>query len=563
MPKLDKAEVENITAEDMRDYMYGSIQGMIQGNVPKNVIFQYFMPPIPFGPELAAFMDIGPKAKEWKDAGFTINDLMRSAINFATMVDYVPVVDSEAKGGASDGDIVDINTLISSGTKVSNLYDSILNNVRVFDNKRPDEDEEKLKKLRALLYKDAPDADVDTAASDADVDSGIDAELAADSEDVDDLDIDDLTLDEDEFDLDSVLDDGLGTDDFVVNPDAISEPTIAMKLYDALQYRYDQVQLSVADELKKISPNDPNASLRKKVLLRKMRAAKQRWETQGRKTKIRSIIARIEQLSQGGMPEYLAELKNTFEGNKILASLFADEELGVSLLSESAYYTALRPNGVLSAASTMKVSIKNSSSQNWSKLTRNKTSAGFKAPAILWFGGAKASGSKLDQRRQSEFMSSEFEISFEIVQGLIDRPWLDKSFLECRAYTTVDPRDNSAIDPIMQITSLSDGMNPPTGQMAALPVTVYFIRNLTLRSSAFKSLSDQEINAVKGKGSVGIFGFGSSAGHENKTIETNFSKARTEGEITADGTYLVAMSSVFMKKSPDPDFDAFPKDKWI
>ena len=57
MPKLAKHQIENLSAEDMRDFMYGEIRAMIEGNVPDNVCFHYFMPPIPFGRELAAFMD--------------------------------------------------------------------------------------------------------------------------------------------------------------------------------------------------------------------------------------------------------------------------------------------------------------------------------------------------------------------------------------------------------------------------------------------------------------------------------------------------------------------------
>lgn len=571
MPETAADKITNVTASDMRDYMYGAIQEMIQANVPKNVVFQYYLPAIPFGPELAAYMDIGPKAKEWREQGFTVNDLMRSAVNFAVIADYVPVVDETVKGGKPTGEIVDINTLISSGTRISELYKSILSNVRVFDNARSEKDEEQLEKLRALLYKDTPervpskDADPVLDADDASVDT-LTADLdAGDDFDLDaDLGLNDLDGDDgdDEFDLDSLLDDGLGTDDLVVNPNAISEPTTAMKLYDALLMRFNEVQLQVADALKKISPNDPNASLRKKVLLRKLRAARQRWETQGRKTKIEAIMARIDQLSRGGMPEYLQELRETFEGNKLLASVFADEEEGLGALSEVAYYTALRPNGVLSAKSGMRVSLSNSNSSTWRKMESSKTSGSVNVPigAIL---RVKGGLEKFNSQTQSEFFSEEFEISFEIVQALIDRPWFAKNFVESRAYTTVDPRTDAALDPVMQIISLSNGGNPPKGMMPALPVTVYFIRDLRVRSSALARMSDHEVDSIKGSGGVSIFGFGAKAGHENKTVETSYSKAGSMGEITANGTYLVAMSSVFMEQCPNPDFEAFPKDHWI
>lgn len=571
MPGVAKDKIKEITAEDMRDYMYGNIQTMIEGNVPDNVAFHYFMPPIPFGPELAAFMDIGPKAKEWRDQGFTINDLMRAAINFATIVDCIPAftADTEDKGS----DIVDINTLIASGTKLSKVYESILSNVRVFDNKRSDEDEEKLKALRALLYKDAP-------APISDSDAGTDGADTGTGDPLDDLDLGDLDLDlggsdddllsgfdddDGDIDLDSLFDDGASVSAFVTDPNTISSPTVAMQLYEALMANYEQTVLSVLDQLKNVKPNDPNAGQRIKILKNRIRAAAQRWEVQGRRTKVRSIIARIEQLSQGGMPEYLAELRARFEGAEIIASLFADEEFGASLNAETAHYTALRPNGILSAPSLMKVKISSTSSSNWSKFKKRKTSASVKTPILGPFGSSGGSFNKFDQNRQSEFFKEEFEISFEIVQGLIDRSaWFAKDFVECRAYTTVDPRTNIALDPIAQITLLSDGKNPPEqGMVPMIPMTCYFVRNLKVRSAALARLSESDIDKISGSAGTTIFGFGAKAAHENTTIETSYSRANNVGEITANGTYLVAMSSVFLKQSPNPDFDTFPKDQWI
>lgn len=554
MPKLAKDEIKNLTAADMRDFMYGEIQSMIEGNAPENACFHYFMPPIPFGPELAAFMDIGPKAQEWKDKGFTNNDLMRSAINFASIVDYVPEIDKDDKG-----EVIDINTLIASGQKISNAYESVLYNCRVINNSRSDEDKEKLKKLRALLYKE-PEEKVDTQSAEAD---DIDA-LLGDSGSSDELSDDDLlsALGDEDIDLDDVFSDGASTEDIVADPNAISEPTTAMKLYDALAINYDAVVLNALDELKKISPNDPNAGLRKKILMRKIRSAKQRWEAQGKKTLVESIIARIEQLSQGGMPEYLAELRERFEGSQILASLFADEELGSSLLSESAYYTALRPNGILNSKGMMKVRIHSSSMQSERKFKHSKTSASVKVP--FSFGSAGASGSHEKSKHNSEFFSDEFEISFEIVQGLIDRPWFAKDFIESRAYTTVDPRTNKPIDPIAEITKLSDGKIPPEeGLLKAIPMTVYFIKNLTVRSKALARMSESEIEKIKGKAGVSIFGFGAKAAHENTTVSTSYSRAGTIGEITADGIYLVGMSSIYLKNAPNPDYDTFPAEQWI
>ncbi len=288
----------------------------------------------------------------WKEEGFTVQDMTRAAVNFATIVDYVPVLDS----GSAKGVTVDLNSLVSSGIKISNLYESILNNCRIFNNERSDTDREKLRKLREMLFVEVaePIDALDTSATDTSSALGDDDLLAGFGDDAD-------------IDLANIFDDGASLSDMITDPNALATPTKAMKLYDALMSNYEQTVNAALIQLKDINPNDPNAGLRVKMLKRKIRVAAQRWETQGHKTKVESIIARIEQLSQGGMPEYLAELRQRFEGNLMSASLFADEEFGSSLLSETAYYTALRPNGILSAPSLMKLSLSNRNYSSWSE----------------------------------------------------------------------------------------------------------------------------------------------------------------------------------------------------
>lgn len=548
-----KGRIKNITTADMRDHMYGEIQSLIEGNPPKNVVFHYFMPIIPFGPELAAFMDIGPKAQEWKDKKFNNNDLMRAAINFAAIVDYVPEISND-----KTGNVVDMNTLIASGQKVSSVYESILFNCRVFNNSRSEQDQEKLEKLRALLYKKPEERKVEK------VEEGLSAEDEL-SALLTELDDENFNTDDGFYDTFFSEGESAKSQSFIADPDSISEPTMITKLYDALALNYDTVYLNALDQLKAISPRDPNAGLRKKILINRVNAAKQRWEAQGKKRLVESIKARIQQMSQGGMPEYLSELKNRFEGSEMLASVFTDEEeFGIGLLSETAHYTALRPNGILSANGLMKIKIKSDEMDSESKFKYTSTSGsvGLKLPFKI--GSIGGSGSKATTTKEDEFYNKEFEISFELVQGLIDRPWFEKAFIESRAYTTVDPRTKQPLDAVAQITKLSDGKIPPKeGLLKAIPMTIYFIKNLKIRSKAFAKLSASEIDDLSAKAGLSIFGFGTDVKHENKTTKTRHSTAETMGEISSDGIYIVAMSSVYLKDSPNPDFDSFPAEQWI
>jgi len=59
--KFAKDKIETLKTSDLLDAMYGSIQALIERGAPDNVAFHYFLPPVPFGPELGAFMDIGSR----------------------------------------------------------------------------------------------------------------------------------------------------------------------------------------------------------------------------------------------------------------------------------------------------------------------------------------------------------------------------------------------------------------------------------------------------------------------------------------------------------------------
>ncbi len=543
---ITPAQVKQFKTADMIDVMYGEIQSMIENGKPDNVAFNYFLPGVPLGDEFAKFMDIGRKAKKIdnKDAdgnvAFTANDMLRSMVNFAAMTDYVPELGTNPlKKTMTRDDAVDLNALISSGLSVSKLYKGVLDNCRVVDNSRSDEENAELERLRAILYKTPePKPTALEPVPDAD--------------------------DDEDVDIDALLADGTETDDFVEDANLISEPTKIMKIYQALATKYEQVRSEGIDRLSKVSANNPNIRDIKEMVDARIRNAERRWESQGQKTRVEGIIARIEQLSRAGMPEYVSDLRNTLKANKVVAALIATDE-GISALSEQAYYTALRPNGILNAPTAMKVELNSSNSQTWRRMSNRSTSGSVKGfmTGIPFVGSAKA-------KKNSEFSASGlfnegFSMSYEIVQGIIDRPWLDLGFLESRAYTTVDPKSKKRLDQINEITRLSDGKVPPLeGAMRAIPMTAYFVRNLTLQSNAVKKAARNSKSDFSAKAGGSLFGFGASGKRTTTTTRMDMSQAESKGIITMQGWFLVALASRFTKLAPNPDFDSFPNpEDWV
>ena len=551
--------VDTLTTTDLLDAMYGSIQELIERGKPDNVAFHYFLPPIPFGPELTAFMDIGREPMP-VDTGngvegprFTVNDMMRSAVNLALMMDYVPSIDQTVTTTATEENgvpVVDLNALVSSGRAISQIYDAVLRTCKVIDNSPTEEELARLEKARALLFKQPQE----------------DAAEAVENDEASDI-LDDLLAEgdgEDDVDLDALLSDGVEAGDFVEDPDKLAEPTRLMQLYRALENRYQQVKLSQLQKLEEISPNDPNAGEKTHLIQQRIEAAERAWKIQGKKTQVEAVMALVEQLSRAGMPQYVEDLRTRLAANLLRASVFASEESGVGLLSEQAYYTALRPNGILKAPSMMKITLDSSEAQRIHKARQRATTgkAGGFLSAIPLFGSA--SGKKTSKDIERQFFSEGFHIEYEIVQGVVDRPWLDLAFLESPAYTTVDPISKEPLDAVNQIVTISDGKSPPTGMMPLVPMTAYFVRNLKVTSRVFKSMSKSERDDFAGKAGVSFMTFGLSGSHTSKTTKSDWSQAQSSGTVEMDGLFLVGYASRFLAKAPNPDFTTFPNaEDWV
>lgn len=548
--KFAKDNIPNLTAGDMADVMYGEIQSIIEKGRPNNVEFHYFLPAIPFGAELARFMEIGPQpqpvaaAADQGATAFTGNDLVRSAVNFARIADLIPTIGTVLTSTSTDADqVVDLNALIANGRTISSVYESVLTNCQVINNGLTPADEERLAALRALLYTDP----VPTGAV---PNPGTPAGTA-------------------ELDLDALLSDGLDTSDLVVDPSGLPEPTPLLKNYQATEMAFRQVEQVETQRRDTIPRDSPNAGDILAASQRRVEAAKTRWEVQGRKNEVEAIMAKIDMLSQGGMPQLVANLRRQFAGNEIRAAVFATDA-GVGGLVESGYYVALRPNNILRAQSAMKVSLSSSESERWSSMSTRtaQASGGFGIPFLSAGFGASASAKKVSTDAERSFFSKSFTISFQIVQGILDRPWLNLAFLESRAYTTIDPATKQPLDRVSEIVTLSDGKTPPTGNLPLVPMTVYFVRDLVVQSEAFKTLTQQELDEFSGKAGASIFSFGASFGasgqRTTQTTSMNTSAARSKGEIRLDGLFLTAIASRYLGQAPNPDFEGHPSPAdWI
>lgn len=566
LPERAKDRIRTMDAGDLQACIYGEIQKLIERGQPKNIAFQYFLPPIPFGPELASFMDIGAKVSRTADGeleeggfSFTGNQYMRAAVNLARLVDFVPNVPNGEFAEAGD-----LNALISSGQSISRIYKAIIENAKVPNSELSEKEQALRAKLENLLF--FPPAKDEEPAEGGGAAPGPGADTGGDLGDLDDLDLDlDLSATDEPFDLDAAIAED-GTTGVTANPDEYRRRKKPYLIYEALAAFVRQKEVAVLDKLATITGNTPGGNERITMLKDDLKRARRRWETQGNKSKIEAIEAKIARLDAKGMASHVQALVERMEGQRFNAFAFemvdADNPDGqiVGTVQEEAYFTALRPNNVLRSGSMLQIKLESTSADSWTK--HEKMSASASARYGFW---AKGSASVDKSRDQSIMEEDDFLVSFDIVQAVIDRDWLDLAFLHSRAYSTVDPVTKQPLLPMDDETLLSDGKRPPGGLMPLIPQTIYFARNLKVRSRAFAKMSDEERKSVRAslKAGGGLFGWGARGAYSSDTQETDTSEAESKGELTANGLFIIAMASTYMPLAPNPNFERTPPENWI
>lgn len=554
-------EVNEITTEDLISALYGEIKAVVERGKPDNMVVQYFLPGIPFGAELLAFMDIGSGRSKHKEEGLSVNGLFSSAINFSRIVDYVPVLPKAGNPNITvldsidEPDIVTIESLFSSGRTISKTYGAVLDNAKVIDQQPSDAVKEALRKLRGKLF----------------------TEKEQTSAPLDD-DINDSTLlGDEELDLDALLGEEITEEEIIEDPDQLVTPTTLLKNYEILQNFAFQVKARELEKQSRLRSNDVRTNDLIALSNKRIAAAEKKWQIQGRKLAVERIRARISQLEREGPVEYIEKLRDLFAGYHISASVIdassvvdVDEDdpdapaNQLSSVQDTALYTALRPPGILRAPTVMKVSLDTSKTKRHKKKSGSNTSGSFRGAFGGLFGG-KASASHEREKQEKDFFGSHFKLTFELVQGIIDRPWFDLAFLESSVYTTTAVKTGDPLSLTDEIVHLSDGNRPPEGVMPLIPVSVYFVRNVKIQSRKWANASESERRETSIAASAGWGPFGRvKLNHNSSSEEEVSSEIDSNGNLEMNGIFLIGMASRYTEKMPDPNFSKFPEESdWI
>jgi hypothetical protein len=339
-----------------------------------------------------------------------------------------------------------------------------------------------------------------------------------------------------------------------VPSDLVTEYFAKQAAYDAaaLEYNARRIDALTATNARAVHDWAVNAN----IYRNKVKAAKIDWESAGRKFDYEKIGAFLEQVGQRDMAlikqRYLEDLEKALLTSPISGCDF--------------FFTSLVPGNFATSTGWTRFGFSagdyqshSNSNYSWS---RSQGGGGFS------FFGIGASASHSESSSHSEyhgrFDSSHVDMTFEIAQIPIARPWFRPAFLTSR-YWRFDQNNV-----VVKGDRLCDGGSPPNGKLPAYPTSAIFVRKLSLRFGESHGFSDFVNNARSqatgggGSFSFGPFFAGGSGSHRSGSGDTrrDYGFKFENNTMSIDGMQLIGFKCHIMPKSPDPSPD-IPANAWI
>ncbi len=544
---------EEVTLEDLRDTIYGAIANFVNpaNRKRKGELVNYVIPSIPLTRDDTFFLD-GEMPASGPERADAFQKKQQSAYFFSQLLDFSPSTTAQdvllTEPQANDGPVfTNFDEFRSTGMTVSQAYETLLRDCKVYDRPRTPEEQEKIDKLHAKLY--APDVEDEVLDIDSDV---------ATNDEEDDL-LGDLGDDFGDIDLNG-LDDI--EDDFLEG----GEPPVPTKLMENFLFcknKFETAEMAMVQKLIEIEENPKYARLKAKIIAhekKKLRHLMKIWRTAGKRDyvmKIQNVLAAME---QGGMVAYRDALQERMENLAFDVNVIADA-------TDKVYYTSLSPANLMKAEGWTAVSLENKSDSNSfsSKSTSFSGSIGVDLPGGYGFGGNHSQSKSSEKAAES---GESLSISFEITQGLINRRWFDPAVFQCGKITMTDPATGESLATLGDDDFyFSNGEMPPNGILPAYITSVILVRNVKITSASMKKIDSEITKSSTSGGSVNVGGFKvfgkrigvkASAEHKKDEVDKFYKFDESTGTLTMLGTHIVAFRGVYLPKFPNPNFDKYP-----
>jgi len=322
----------------------------------------------------------------------------------------------------------------------------------------------------------------------------------------------------------------------------VIEPSPLVKAYTekmqawieaALEYNNARISALTASTSRDVH----NWAINANILRSKVTFAMNDWINNGYKNEFEGIAARIDQMSARDLTILKAQYKDALEKAKLT---------GLNSGSDF-YFTSLAPGNFANSKGWTRFTFTNKDHSYYSKQTTKKWGASGGLSLGFFTIGGSAGGSKRELKTKFDFSS--FEMSFEICQVPIIRPWFKANFLTSKTWRFAQGNQG------FKSKFLSDGKRPPhvDSMMPAYPTAMIFIRNLRLNFVNASSAGHEIDSSVGGGGMVGYgpFFVGGSYSSANKE-RSRESHSDSQG-IFVDGLQCIGFKCHLLPKSPNPD----------
>ncbi|GAB4184532.1 MAG: hypothetical protein Tsb002_07610 [Wenzhouxiangellaceae bacterium] len=267
---------------------------------------------------------------------------------------------------------------------------------------------------------------------------------------------------------------------------------------------------------------------------RRVKVANDAWISGGYKNEVDQMNAYIDQVTKRDLTLLKADLQDTFDRGKL-----------TDLVSGADFWnTTVIPGGFAAKSGWSQFSFSQDNVSSYESSETNSWSAGASYGRFLF--GASGSTSGSITKEFSSLDTSNFKMSFEVVQVPISRPWFSPEFLKNTAWRWAQ---NSGMSP------LSDGNKPPAGQLVAYPSTAVFVRNIQMDFKELHQTESDFRSHITAKTSVGWGPFKVSGSYTRDKHTHSFNSTVGEQGLVVPGMQLIALKCSLLPKAPNPSPD--------
>lgn len=267
---------------------------------------------------------------------------------------------------------------------------------------------------------------------------------------------------------------------------------------------------------------------------RRVKAANDAWVSGGYKNEVDQMNAYIDQVTKRDLTLLKADLQESFDLGKL-----------TDLVSGADFWnTTFIPAGFAEKKGWSQFSFSQSNVSSYESSETNSWGGGASYGRFLF--GASASTSGSISKDYSSLDTSDFKMSFELVQVPLSRPWFSPEFLKNTAWRWAQ---GSGMD------ALSDGGQPPQGQLVAYPTTAIFVRNISIDFKELHQTESEYRQHIEAKTSVGWGPFKFSGSYTRDKSTHSFNSSVGEQGLTVPGMQLIALKCSVLPKAPNPSSD--------